>query len=64
MSLDSDQPWSEMDILDLRNSLTHGRSVEEAADFLCRDIDEVSAKMAELGLEERPKIQSKTSRRA
>jgi len=55
MNVNSGQPWSEGDLWDLRNSLAHGGSIEEVADFLCRDTDEVSAKMAQLGLEERPK---------
>jgi hypothetical protein len=45
MNLNSGQPWSEADLWDLRNSLAHGGSTEEVADFLCRDTNEVSAKM-------------------
>jgi hypothetical protein len=44
-----------MDLWDLRNSLSHGRSTDEVADFLCRDTDEVREKMAQLGIEERRK---------
>jgi hypothetical protein len=53
MNINSGQHWSETDLWDLRNSLAHGRSAEEVADFLCRDTDEVRQKMAQLGLEER-----------
>ena len=28
--------WSEMDVTDLKNSLTHGNTIEQAAIFLCR----------------------------
>jgi hypothetical protein len=44
--------WSEMDVTDLKNSLTHGNTIEQAAIFLCRSgtIDEVRRKAEELGL--------------
>ena len=46
------EPWSEMDLWDLKNSLAHGRTIEEVADFLCRSgtLDEVKRKADELGL--------------
>jgi hypothetical protein len=50
MNMNSDKSWSETDLVDLRDSLAHGRSIEEAADFLCRDLAEVWAKADELGL--------------
>jgi hypothetical protein len=40
--------WSEMDLVDLRNSLAHGRTVAEIAEFLCRSEREVQEKVAEL----------------
>jgi hypothetical protein len=48
------QEWSEGDLWDLRNSLEHGRSIEEVAGFLCRSgtVDEVRRKAQELGLVE------------
>jgi hypothetical protein len=64
MNLNSGQPWSEGDLWDLRNSLAHGSSADEVADFLCRDPDEVRQKMAQLGLEERPECGGHTSSRA
>jgi hypothetical protein len=41
-----------MDLFDLRNSLTYGRSIEEVAGFLCRSgtVEEVRRKAEELGL--------------
>lgn len=44
------KPWSEMDLADLRNSLEHGDSVEQIAEFLCRDRHEVEAKIAEINV--------------
>jgi hypothetical protein len=46
------KPWSEMDLLDLRNSLAYGTSIEEVAGFLCRagTVEEVKRKAEELGL--------------
>lgn len=41
-----------MDVDDLRASIAHGRSIEEAAEFLCRSgsVEDVAAKARELGL--------------
>jgi hypothetical protein len=47
-NLNEGQPWSEMDLVDLKNSLAFGRSVEDIADFLCRSEQEVREKIAEL----------------
>jgi hypothetical protein len=46
------KPWSEMDLLDLRNSLAYGNAIEEVAGFLCRagTVEEVKRKAEELGL--------------
>ena len=52
-NLNSGEPWSEMDLYDLRYGLQIGTSVEELADFLCRDTAEVEAKAAELRDEQR-----------
>ena len=51
----SGEPWSEMDIQDLRASLDFGNTIADAASMLCRDEDEVRQKAKELGLVERPK---------
>jgi hypothetical protein len=50
--------WTEMDIEDLKASIAAGRSIEEAAEFLCRadSVDDVARKCEELGL--KPKVRS------
>ena len=48
--LHEDEPWSEMDLFDLRNCLGYGSSLREIADFLMRREDEVRAKALELWL--------------
>jgi hypothetical protein len=48
MDINSGQPWSEMSIADLERALTIGEPIEQIADLLCRDIEEVRAKIAEL----------------
>ena len=35
MDIKDDEPWSEMDIVDLKNHVTRGASLEETATFLC-----------------------------
>jgi hypothetical protein len=44
--------WTEMDVEDLIAEVEHGRSIEEAAQFLCRSdsVDDVRCKARELGL--------------
>jgi hypothetical protein len=37
-----------MDLADLINGLANGNAVEDIAEFLCRDVDEVRAKTEEL----------------
>ena len=51
MDANSGDLWSEADISDLKNELDHGRTVAQTASFLCRDEDEVRAKMKEFGLQ-------------
>ena len=50
--------WTEMDLDDLKAEIAHGRSIQEAAEFLCRSgsVEEVARKCAELGLVPRGKI--------
>jgi hypothetical protein len=48
-NLNAGKPWSEMDLADLRNNLDHGRSIEDIADLLCRSVEKVRMKVAELG---------------
>ena len=47
-NINSGKPWSEMDLADLADCLKLGEPVEQIADFLCRDAEEIEAKMAEL----------------
>lgn len=49
MTLNTGPPWSDLALSDLRASLEQGDTVEQAATFLCRDVDEVRAKAEELG---------------
>jgi hypothetical protein len=51
-NLNSGKEWSDWDIEDLIGALAYGRTVAETADFLCRDEDEVRAKIKELDLKE------------
>jgi hypothetical protein len=48
-NLDSDNDWSPAEISELRHSLGQGFSVQEAADFLGRNVAEVIGKAVELG---------------
>jgi hypothetical protein len=64
MDANSGEPWSEADISDLKNELDHGRTVTQTASFLCRDVEEVSEKMKELGLTEQPGKRRASSRKA
>ena len=54
MDANSVEPWSEMDIDDLKASLAFGNKIAATASMLCRDEDEVREKAKELGLEEHP----------
>jgi hypothetical protein len=51
--LNDGQPWSAMDIEDLRDCIQFGDSLEETAEFLCRrgTQEDVAQKAKELGLE-------------
>jgi hypothetical protein len=49
-NLNSGKPWSLEAIDDLCWHATHGRTSTETADFLCRTVEEVLAKAAELDL--------------
>jgi hypothetical protein len=42
------KPWSAFDMDELEELLEHRRSVADIADFLCRDVDEVEAKIASI----------------
>lgn len=44
--------WTDMDLDDLKAAIENGRSIEEAAQFLCRadSVDDVARKVEELKL--------------
>jgi hypothetical protein len=48
VNVNANQEWSEMDLADLVNGLANGNAVEDIAEFLCRDVNEVRAKAEEL----------------
>ena len=54
MDANSGEPWSKMDLDDLKASLAFGNRIAATANMLCRDEDEVREKAKELGLEEHP----------
>jgi hypothetical protein len=47
-NINTGKPWSPLDLQDLRYCLAAGEPVDDIADFLCRNVDEVRAKTAEL----------------
>jgi hypothetical protein len=47
-TLNTDEPWSAMDMADLEELLTAGKPLHDIADYLCRDVAEVEAKIASL----------------
>ena len=52
MEINSGEPWSEMDVWELKNSMQYGRSFAEVAGFLYRDESEVRQMADALGLKE------------
>jgi hypothetical protein len=52
MEINSGEPWSEMDVWELKNSTEYGRSFAEVAGFLYRDESEVRQMAEALGLKE------------
>jgi len=52
MEINSGEPWSEMDVWELKNSMRYGRSFAEVAGFLYRDESEVRQMADALGLKE------------
>ena len=47
-TINSGKPWSAEDLDDLQDFIREQVSVEAMADYLCRDVEEVEAKLAEL----------------
>ena len=66
MDATSGEPWTEMDLQDLRASLDFGNTYADAASMLRRDEDEVRRKAKELGLVEHRKkmVTSKRPRKS
>jgi hypothetical protein len=52
MDTGSAEPWSEMDVWELKSSIEYGRSFAEVAGFLYRDESEVRQMAEALGLKE------------
>jgi len=52
MDTNSGDPWSEMDVWELKNSMEYGRSFAEVAGFLYRDESEVRQMAKALGVAE------------
>jgi hypothetical protein len=52
MDIYDDAEWTEMDVEDIKAEIAAGRSIEEAAEFLCRadSVENVRRKCRELGL--------------
>jgi hypothetical protein len=49
MDANSGEPWSEMDVKDLRHSLDYGNTFAATARFLCRDEERCARKRGRLG---------------
>jgi hypothetical protein len=45
-NVNAGKPWSAIDLADLDELLTNGTPAAEIASYLCRDVDEVEAKIA------------------
>ena len=52
MDINSGEPWTEMDVWELKHSMEYGRSFAEVAGFLYRDESEVRQMADALGLKE------------
>jgi hypothetical protein len=49
-NINNGQPWSELDLADLRDELRRGVPIRDIAEYLRRDVAEVDAKATELRL--------------
>jgi hypothetical protein len=47
-AINAGKPWSAMDLADLDDFLTDCTSIKGIASYLCREVDEVEAKIASL----------------
>jgi hypothetical protein len=61
MDIYDDAEWTAVDLEDLGAEIEHGRSIEEAAQFLCRagSVEDVRRKAKELGLAMKAKPKSR-----
>jgi hypothetical protein len=50
LDINQGKPWSQQDDDDLRLEVSTGETIDHAATLLCRPIDEVAKRAAELGL--------------
>jgi hypothetical protein len=62
-NLNKGKSWSEMDLFDLKNGVERDTPVAEIADFLCRNEEQVRARIADLGLGARPALNAGTASR-
>jgi hypothetical protein len=53
-TINSDKPWSAMDMDDFDELLHQDTPIDEIAEFLCRELGEVEAKVAELRRQDAP----------
>jgi len=60
MDIYDDAEWTALDLEDLGTEIEHGRSIEEAAQFLCRagSVEDVRRKAKKLGLATKAKPKS------
>ena len=47
-NINSGKSWSGLDLDDLEWGIDYGQAVEQITQFLCRDVEEVEAKIAEM----------------
>ena len=47
-TINAGEPWSDMDLADLDEFVAAGKPIGQIAEYLCRGVDEVEAKVASL----------------
>jgi hypothetical protein len=52
--VNSGKPWTKGDVTDLKDRVERGYMPDLAAKFLCRTVEEVRLKIADLGLDIQP----------
>ena len=48
MNINTGKSWSNMDMADLRNCIARRETIDQIAEFLCRDVDEVREMIREI----------------